>query len=161
MSERLTYVEKLNGLMKHNFLVVNTYKKKSESEERSFLRRFYQHQVIKRSDFITELNEEIQFLGGSPSAYSPGNLQRSAGDKKFAEEAIAGLKTCIKVDKECLKKYRKAISSVNEASSREILIRQKAIIENAITEMKVLKVLTASAEKTKNVMINKPDKQAL
>lgn len=165
MSDRLTYVEKLNELVKHNLLVVNVYRKNLDIEERSFLRRFYQQQAVKRSNFIDELNEEIQFLGGFTSipTYSTGNLNREPEGRKTlgVGAAIAGLKTCLKIDKECREKYITAISSINEPSSREILIRQKRMIENAITEIKVLKVLTMSAEKTRNIMANRPDRQEI
>lgn len=142
MSDRLKCAGQLNQLLESNFLVAKSYRRITKAVEDESLQKFFQKKASKRFQFAIELGEEISFLKESRSSYGPFSpLKRSLGILN-EDNLLSLLKKALKNDKRILKQYKKAISEINQASTREILIRHISIIENSIEDLQTLKSVT-------------------
>ncbi|WP_424494848.1 DUF2383 domain-containing protein [Salinimicrobium sp. GXAS 041] len=139
MSNRLKCAGRLNELLESNFLIAKCFRKIKKSTKKEDLQRFFQKKASKRYQFAIELSEEIGYLKEAYCSYGPF----SASKKKLwvvpEQDFTRHLKTIIRNDKKILKEYRNAMAEINEAPTREIIIRHAAIIEKDLFELRALK----------------------
>lgn len=139
MDERLIWAGRLNELLESNFQIARIYRRTMEASTDPSLKKYLLRQASKRSQFAMELNQNIESLGGRPPSYSKTSQHPDFRTRSLNVNEIILLKNCIKKDKICLRKYKKALSKVNDGSSREKLLRHKAAVREGIKELKAFK----------------------
>lgn len=149
MSDRLKCARRLNELLESNFLIAKSFRQAREYVKEDHLKRFFQKRASKRYQYAIELSEEIGYLKEAYCSYGPFSASKKKLRMTPGDDLLRLLKVVIKNDKKILKEYRKAMSEVNEASTREILIRHVAAIEKNIRELKYLKTGVTADERRK------------
>ncbi len=140
MNDRFKWAKLLNRLLHDNFHVARCYRKTAEAVPDFSLKNHFQKRASRRSQFAIELDQEITFLGGQPSVHDIYPISK----KPFivtGASACKLIKKCIKLNRNSIKDYQKAISEVNEGSSREILFRHRSKITEGLEELKTLQSL--------------------
>lgn len=154
MSDRLKCAGRLNKLLESNFFVAKYYRRIVRFVEEEALQDFFRRKASKRFQFAIELSEEIGFLKEAYSSYGPFSPIRRSIKISSEEDLLSLLKRSIKNDKKILKEYKKAISEINEGSTREILIRHISIIEKGLLELQTLKAASKEISKEKSNLTN-------
>lgn len=139
MDERLKWAGRLSELLEINFQIARIYRRTMEASTDPSLKNYLLRQASKRSQFAMELNQDIQSLGGKAASYASTPNYQGFRTRSININDMVLLKNCIKKDKICLKKYKKALSRVNDGSSREKLLRHQTAVREAIKELKVFK----------------------
>ena len=149
MSDRLKCAGRLNELLENNFAVAKTFRKMKRCVNEEHLQNFFQQKASRRYQFAIELSEEIGFLKEAYCSYGPFSPSRKNSRVTMGEDIVSLLKVAIRNDKEILQEYKHAMAVINEASTREILIRHMAAMEKSLMELKTLKAVSAAHEKRK------------
>lgn len=138
MNDRFKWTKLLNRLLHDNFHVARSYRKTAEAMPDVSLKHYFQKRASKRSQFAIELDQEITFLGGNSTVHDIYPITKKPFDTSEAS-AYKLIKMCVKLNKKSIKDYQQAISEVNEGSSREILFRHRAKIQEGLIELKTLR----------------------
>ena len=149
MSDRLKCAGRLNELLESNFLIAKCFRKIKKSIKEEHLQRLFQKKASKRYQFAIELSEEIGYLKEAYCSYGPFSASKKKLRVSSEQDVVKHLKTIIKNDKKILKEYKNAIAEINEATTREILIRHTAGIEKDLFEIISLKKKLQPQEKPK------------
>lgn len=129
-------VNTLHQLLEDNFSLSRYFRKLSEFPEDVSLQNYFQSQAARRSQFATELVDEIAFYRGK-EPYVPSNVYERTRSRESAGKLWL-LKNAIHKNRNSLEKYHLALCCIHEGSFREILLRHKAFIENSIFEFSSL-----------------------
>lgn len=140
MGEGLNREKNLRELLDDNFSVSKHCRKTVGAIQDTSLKYLFQSYATRRGHFAAEISDEISFYGGKVPYIPPAAYQRPWPDIS-EEKKLRAVKRCLKLHKQSYRKYREALSKVNEGSCREILIRHKSYIEKCIFELKSIKKL--------------------
>ncbi|MDX1601741.1 MAG: DUF2383 domain-containing protein [Salinimicrobium sediminis] len=130
----------LRQLLEDNFKVARHCRKIAEHVIDASLKYYFQNIASRRSQFAMEIAEEISYYGGKEPYMSSSSYDRNRMETGIDDQAAA-IKKALKIHKESLQSYQDALCRIHEGSCREILLRHKAFIENAIFELKSIKTL--------------------
>lgn len=137
----------MNRLLEHNFFIAKYYRKCVQVVKNEALTDFFKKKASRRFNFAIELSEEISFLKGTNCSYGPFSSSRRQPRISSDDELETLLEKSIRNDRLVSHEYRKALSEINEGSTREILIRHLSHIENSLRDLKaLLEVSTKSAK---------------
>lgn len=143
----LKKVKQLEYLIDDNFAVAKHCRITMETISEISLRHFFQKLAARRSQFAIELGDQIAVLG-EKKPHLPGSSFESRWPEISEENKLKNVRKSLKLCKQSLEKYKRALSKVNDGCCREILIRHKAVIAGQVNELKSLKKLIN--EKVKN-----------
>lgn len=133
-------IKQLQSLIDDNFRTAKHSRAIMEFLPGISLGHYFQKIAAKRSQFALELIEKLQELEGKKPF-----LSESAYEYKWPEiskhNQAKNIRKNLKIAKDSLIKYKRALSKINEGSCREVLIRHKAIIAGQVTEINALKKL--------------------
>lgn len=132
--------KQLQLLIEDNFLVAKHCRKTMESISEISLRYYFKKLAAKRSQFAMELGTQLNSLGGK-NPYVPTSTFEKRWMDISEENKLKNVRQSLKLYKFSLKKYKKALSHINDGSCREILIRHKAYFAGTVYELKELKSL--------------------
>lgn len=139
--------KQLQLLIEDNFLVAKHCRKTMETISEVSLRYYFQKLAAKRSQFAMELGSQLNSLGGK-NPYVPTSTFEKRWSDISEENKLKNVRRCLKLYKFSIKKYKKALSHINDGCCREILIRHKAHFATIVTELKALKqILKEKQEK--------------
>ena len=130
----------LRQLLEDNFKVARQCRKMAENLSDPSLKYYFQNIASRRSQFAMEIAEEISYYGGKEPYMSSTSYERIRLEPRIDDQALA-IKKMLKAVKESLQYYQNALCQICDGSCREILLRHKAFIENAIFELKSIKTL--------------------
>lgn len=147
MSDRIKCTGLLNRLLENNFFVAKYYRKCLQAVKDEALKTFFSTKASRRFGFAIELSEEIGFLKGTRSSYGPFSPLRRRPVVSANDDLEQLLEKSIRNDRLIYQEYRKALSEINEGSTREILIRHLAYIEDSLRDLRALLAVTAKSEK--------------
>ncbi len=133
-----TMSKRLNELLAKNIDAETGYKKAAEMVKNSELKNFFESESEKRSEFGTQLKNEIRMFGEFPeeSTSLSGDLHRTWMDVRTVfstnnEEVI--LKEVVKAENTALDEYREVMKETALPPTTErILSHQLANIKNAV-----------------------------
>lgn len=128
----------LQFLIEDNFMVAKHCRNTMESISEISLRHYFQKLAAKRAQFAMELSQQMNNLG-EKNPYLPNTSFENRWSEISEENKLKNVRKCLKLYKLSLRKYKSALSNINEGSCREILIRHKAHFAVIITELKSLK----------------------
>lgn len=137
-------IDKLNTLIEKNFDASKGYKKAAEKAENPALKSFLNDYSIQRDQFVNDLRNEIQILGGEPedSGSLAGDMHRTWIDMKTAlsfdkDESV--LEACVTGEKAALEEYQEVLKENAFApSTANVLRNQKHAVESAYKRVKSL-----------------------
>lgn len=129
----------LRQLLEDNFKVARYCRKFSESILDASLKYYFQNVASRHSQFAMEIADEISYYGGKEPYMSSTSYERNRMDHVI--DKVAAVRKALRINKESLQLYQKALCEIYEGSCREILLRHKAYIENGIFELKSIKTL--------------------
>ncbi len=132
--------KQLQLLIEDNFLVAKHCRKTMETISEVSLRYYFQKLAAKRSQFAMELGSQLNALGGK-NPYVPTSTFEKRWSDISEENKLKNVRQCLKLYKFSVKKYKKALSYINDGCCREVLIRHKAHFAQTIPELKALKKL--------------------
>lgn len=132
--------KQLQLLIEDNFLVAKHCRKTMETISEVSLRYYFQKLAAKRSQFAMELGSLLNALGGK-NPYVPTSTFEKRWTDISEENKLKNVRQSLKLYKFSIKKYKKALSHINDGDCREILIRHKAQFAHTIPELKALKRL--------------------
>lgn len=158
MSDRLKCAGRLNRLLENNFFVAKHYRKCMEAVRDDALVIFFKKKASRRFRFAIELSEEIGFLKGKKCSYGPFSPFRRHPAISANDDLEQLLEKSIRNDRLIYQEYRKALSEINEGSTREILMRHMSYVEDSLRD---LRALQAVSEKSKNKTKNQPKTEKL
>ena len=127
-------------LLEDNLIVSDLLRKVAGNISDTSLKDYFQSLSNKRSQFASELSDEIAFYGGKKPFFPPNAYDRR-WNKLAGANTLRIIKKIFKLHKQSLGKYQVALGQINDGSCREILIRHKAYVENSLYEFKALKTL--------------------
>lgn len=130
----------LGRLLEDNFTSSKVFRKLTEALKEVSLKYYFQNLASRRSQFAIEISEEISFYS-SKKPFIPSISYDKKRDYNCQENKIKCIKKAIKRNKTSLQKYQESLCRIYDGSSREVLIRHKAYIENCIFELNALKTL--------------------
>ncbi len=130
----------LRRLMEDNFISSRYFRKSMETLQDVSLKYYFQNLASRRSQFAIEISEEIAFYGGKKPFFPIASYDRS-WDLNCEENRTKCIKKALKLNKASLLKYQESLCRIYDGSSREVLLRHKAYLENCIFELKALKTL--------------------
>lgn len=132
--------KQLQLLIEDNFLVSKHCRTTMETISEVSLRYYFQKLASRRSQFAMELGQQINPIGGK-NPYIPSSSFAKRWNDISEENKLRSVRKALRLYKQSMKKYKKALSQVNDGCCREILIRHKAHLAYAIPELKALKLL--------------------
>lgn len=132
--------KQLQLLIGDNFLVAKHCRKTMETTSEVSLRYYFQKLAAKRSQFAMELGSQLNDLGGK-NPYVPTSTFEKRWTDISEENKLKNVRQCLKLYKFSIRKYKKALSFINDGDCREILIRHKAHFAHIVPELKALKQL--------------------
>lgn len=147
MSDRIKCAGRLNRLLENNFFVAKYYRKCQQTVKDEALKDFFKNKASRRFRFAIELSEEIGFLKGTHSSYGPFSPSRRRPSITAEDDQDQILEKSIRNDRLIYQDYRKALSEINEGSTREILIRHLAYIEDSLRDLRALQAVSSRSEK--------------
>lgn len=147
MSDRIKCVGRLNRLLENNFFVAKYYRKCLGAVKDEALRTFFRNKASRRFRFAIELSEEIGFLKGTRSSYGPFSPLRRRPVVSAEDDLEQLLEKSIRNDRLIYQEYRKALSEINEGSTREILIRHLSYVEDSLRDLRALQAVTVKSQK--------------
>lgn len=135
-------IEELNDIIEKTYDSVKGYEKASEKVSDASLVNFFNRRINERQTFITELQNEVRSLGGTPDTHgsTTGSLHRAWIDFKTAlsfdkDEAV--LEACITGEKNCLGEYDDLLEESGlPDSTRQMLSRQRNAVQAALDQVK-------------------------
>ena len=133
-------IKQLHFLINDNFTVAKHCRATMETISEISLRHYFQKLATKRSQFAIELGDQLNELG-EKKPYIPTSTYESRWSEISHENKLKNVRKNLKLYKQSLSKYKRALSNINDGNCREILIRHKAIIAGHITELRSLKKL--------------------
>lgn len=141
MNDQERYAEILNHLLEKNLSLARFYKKLMEAIPEIRIKNYFSKLSSRMAQFTFELSREIENYGEHISSFdaSQGVISFRNRFQHQGGNSFRYLKHCIRINKDTLKEYRKALSLINNGDSREILLRHKSIMEIIIMELKNLK----------------------
>ncbi|KQC33008.1 hypothetical protein AAU57_06500 [Nonlabens sp. YIK11] len=139
-----TTVTQLNQLLEKSYDAEKGYKKAIEDTDSARLKTFFQERAAMRSQFATEIHNELHRLNEEPTTQgsAAGAVHRAWMDIKSAftsenEEAI--LEECIRGEKASVSDYKEALEKNDLLSEvKPILEKQLGMIENTLNTVKKL-----------------------
>lgn len=147
MSDRLKCAGRLNRLLENNFFVAKHYRKCMEAVRSDALVVFFKKKASRRYRFAIELSEEISFLKGKNSSYGPFSPLKRRPEISANEDLDQLLEKSIRNDRLIYQEYRKALSEINQGSTREILMRHMAYIEDSLRDLRALQAVSENPGK--------------
>lgn len=150
MSDRPKCTKLLNRLLEHNFFVAKYYRKCVQVVKNEALTDFFKKKASRRFNFAIELSEEISFLKGVNCSYGPFSSSRRQPKISLDDELEILLEKSIRNDRLMTQEYRKALSEINEGSTREILIRHLSHLEDSLRDLKALQAVSTKQERHAN-----------
>lgn len=149
-SKKIKY---LNFLIDDNFTVAKHCRVTMETISEISLRHYFQKMASKRSQFAIELGDHLSELGGKKPHF-PSSSFENRWSEISDKNKLKNIRKSLKLSKQSLQKYKRALSKINDGNCREILIRHKAIIAGQVAELKSLKILVKEKIETST---NDPD----
>lgn len=140
MTARELNSKQLQILIEDNFLVAKHCRTTMETVSEVSLRYYFQKLASRRSQFAMELGQQISPIG-EKNPYIPSSSFAKKWNDISEENKLRNVRKALRLYKHSMKKYKKALSQINDGSCREILIRHKAHLAFAIPELKELKQL--------------------
>ena len=134
-------LDQLNKLLTRNHDAEKGYQEAAESVKDAELKSLFLAQSRQRSEFATELDREIQALGGEAGNGTSlaSDLHRAWINVKstFAnDDDKATVQECQRGDQEALDNYNSVLQETDlVASTRELLLRQKQSVDSAHASM--------------------------
>ena len=126
-------VNNLQELLEKNIDAEEGYSKAMKDPKNNRLKSFLQHQATKRSQFVTELNQEIRNLNETPKekGSTTGSLHRTWIDIKSSltgndDEAV--LEECIRGEKSSVEETATSITQISEDNMANA-IRMISVVE--------------------------------
>lgn len=138
MTPQSKKVLQLQYLIEDNFMVAKHCRNTMESISEISLRHYFQKLAAKRAQFAMELGQQMNNLG-EKNPHMPNTSFENRWPEISEENKLKNIKKCLKLYKLSLRKYKIALSNINDGCCREILIRHKAHFAEAIVELKSLK----------------------
>lgn len=132
--------KELQILIDDNFVVAKHCRTTMETISEVSLRYYFKKLSARRSQFAMELGQEIQPLGDK-NPYIPSSSFARKWNDITEENKLKNVRKVLKLYKFSMRKYKKALSNINDGGCREILIRHKAHFATVIPELKTLRKL--------------------
>ncbi|RDK85479.1 ferritin-like domain-containing protein [Marinirhabdus gelatinilytica] len=137
-------VNNLQELLEKNIDAEEGYSKAMKDAKNNRLKSFLQHQAAKRSQFVTELNQEIRNLNETPKekGSTTGSLHRTWIDIKSSltgndDEAV--LEECIRGDKASVEEYEERLQENRFPQNiQQTLNNQLSEIRGTLSKVKSL-----------------------
>lgn len=137
-------IKELNDLVEKNLDAVDGFQNASEKVRDPNLKNYLVDHARQRSQFNSELRQEITTLGGTPTEKKEGSasLHQTWMDIKTAlssdkEEAV--LEECIRGDKNALKEYRDVLEERDVPDNVKTTVRKQLDqIESSLRELERL-----------------------
>ena len=137
-------IDELNDLVEKNLDAVDGFQNASENVRDPNLKNYLVEHARQRSQFNTELRQEITSLGGTPKEKKEGiaNLHQTWMNLKTAlssdkEEAV--LEECIRGDKNALEEYKDVLEERDVPDNIKTTVRrQMGQIETSLRELERL-----------------------
>lgn len=139
-----TTVNQLNQLLEKSYDAEKGYKKAIENTDSTRLKTFFQERASMRSQFATEIHNELHKLNEEPTTKgsAAGSAHRTWMDIKNAftsdnEEAI--LEECIRGEKASVEDYKEALKTDTLLTEvKSVIENQLKMIENTLNTVKKL-----------------------
>lgn len=138
--DNLNKVKQLEYLIADNFAVAKHCRKTMETISEISLRHYFQKLAAKRSQFAMELVDQLAVLE-EKKPFIPTSTFENRWPEISEENKLKNVRKSLKLCKQSLEKYKRALSKINDGCCREILIRHKAVIAGQARELKSLKSL--------------------
>ncbi len=141
MQNHRKIIEELNDIIEKNYDAVRGYRKVADYANETRLINFFNGQARERERFITELQNEVRSLGGTPETdgSNKGSLHRAWIDFKTAlsfdkEESV--LEACITGEKNSINEYDDLLGeSALPSTTRTLLMSQKQAVQSALRQI--------------------------
>lgn len=132
--------KELQLLLDDNFEVAKHCRNTMETISEVSLRYYFQKLAARRSQFAMELGQQISAMGDK-NPYIPTSSFAKKWNDITEENKLKNVRKALKLYKFSIKKYKKALTNINDGCSREILIRHKAHFATVIPELRTLRKL--------------------
>lgn len=147
MTSTIQTTSKINALLTKNYNAEKGYKKAAEIVNNNKLKQFFETEAQKRYDFGHQLKSEIKNFGDTPEKGTSlkGDAHRAWMDVKSvftSSDASAILEEVKRGEKATISEYNEVINDISiPPSTKTILTKQKASIENALQGVKNFEVM--------------------
>ncbi len=132
--------KELQVLIDDNFDVSKHCRTTMETISEVSLRYYFKKLAARRSQFAMELGQQLNSLGGK-NPYIPSSSFAKKWNDITEENKLKNVRKALKLYKLSMKKYKKALSNINDGNCREVLIRHKAHLATVIPELRTLRKL--------------------
>ena len=141
MQNHRKIIDELNDIIQKNYDAVKGYRKVAEHANETRLVNFFNSQARERERFITDLQNEVRSLGGTPEkdGSNKGSLHRAWIDFKTAlsfdkEESV--LEACITGEKNSINEYNDLLEESGlPSTTRTLLMSQKQAVASALRQI--------------------------
>lgn len=161
MEDRYSKFKKLNQLLEESFEAERVYYNAGEDVQEISLKRFFNHETVKRNRFSQEISEKLVQAGVEPHKMwvNKGNLDRGWKEEKKAltkRQPLKLLNKCTSSDEKNLQRYNEIIDD-NKLSTEilSILKKQRNFIVQSLQEAEKLRTSLKGPEPANEPKVRK------